>query len=188
MIDLFYWWPPQLDKKQIKQINKFIDKNYSEIESVSPTAMVKGEKLKQDSHTKMVRWHLVKPFLHKIYNYANYTLTHDWGFLTYPYPEDKFINLTTYVGKNKDHYKWHVDQEPKDKKFDIKGTLLINVSEEKYEGGKLKIFHQGEIEVDYLDTPGSVVLFHGFINHEVTPITKGTRKIIAMFIGGPTWR
>ena len=24
MIDPFYWWPPQLDKKQIKQINKFI--------------------------------------------------------------------------------------------------------------------------------------------------------------------
>ena len=66
--------------------------------------------------------------------------------------------------------------------------MLINVSEEKYEGGKLKIFHQGEIEVEHLNAPGSAVLFHGFINHEVTPVTKGTRKIIAMFIGGPTWR
>ena len=45
-----------------------------------------------------------------------------------------------------------------------------------------------QITLDKFKEPGSMVLFHGFVNHEVTPVTKGIRKTIAIFIGGPKWR
>lgn len=188
MINPYYYWQPQFTKKEIKELNKFIENNYCEEENSKVTAQIDGVKLKHDNNTKLIRWYLVKPYLQKVYGYADYVLTHDYGFLTYPYPDDKFINLTTYTSKQKDYYKWHLDQESKATGFDIKGTLLINVSEEKYEGGDLKIFYQGEIIIDKFKEPGSMVLFHGFVNHEVTPVTKGTRKTIAVFFGGPKWR
>ena len=188
MIAPYFYWPSQFNKKQIKDLNKFVLNNYSEEENNKVVATVNGDSLKQDQSTKLIRWSLVKPYLQKVYGFADYVLTHDLGFLTYPYPDDKFINLTTYTAKQKNHYKWHLDQEPKTAGFDIKGTLLINVSENKYEGGDLKIFYQGEIVINQFKEPGSMVLFHGFVNHEVTPVTKGVRKTLAMFIGGPKWR
>lgn len=185
----YFTWPPQFTKKEIQKINKFFSENYSDIENEESAAHSRdGVKLKHDSVTKLIRWKTIKPYLKEVYGYANYILTHDFGFLTYPYPDDKFVNHTTYTSKSKDCYRWHLDQSGAKDKYDIKGTLLINVSEETYTGGKLKVFHQGNVTIEEFSKPGSMVLFHGFINHEVTPITKGTRKTIAMFIGGPTWR
>ena len=113
MISPYYYWPPQFSKKQIKEINNFIINNYNEEENKKVSATIDGNSLKQDESTKLIRWNLVKPYLKKVYGFADYVLTHELGFLTYPYPDDKFINFTSYTAKQKNHYKWHLDQEPK---------------------------------------------------------------------------
>jgi len=189
MIASYYYWEPQFTKKEIHVINKHIQNNFDQIEDIKLSAhSEKGKPLKNVNVTQLIRWHKIKHLVKKVYGFADYVLTHDYGFLTYPYPEDKFVNLTTYTHQNKNDYKWHVDQSNSDNNFDIKGTLLINMSEDEYEGGNFEIFHQGIKKVVEFSKPGSMILFHGFMNHRVTPVTKGTRKTLAMFLSGPTWR
>tara|TARA_R100000664_G_scaffold29185_1_gene40910 strand:- start:963 stop:1529 length:567 start_codon:yes stop_codon:yes gene_type:complete len=188
MIDAYYNWNSKFNNIQIKDINKYIENNYDELESKEMSAHSNGKSLKNVDSTKLIRWKKVKHLFNEVYGFADYVLTHQYGFLTYPYPDDKFVNLNTYTSNNKNNYSWHVDQSKAIDNFDIKGTLLINLSESKYEGGNLKLFHQGELIVDGFSEPGSMVLIHGFMNHEVTPVIKGVRKTFSMFIGGPRWR
>jgi hypothetical protein len=171
MIASYYYWEPQFSKKEILLINKHIQNNFDQIEDVKLGAhSEKGKPLKNVNVTQLIRWHKIKHLVNKVYGFADYVLTHE------------------YTYQNKNDYKWHVDQSHSDNNFDIKGTLLINISEDEYEGGDFEIFHQGIKKVVEFSKPGSMVLFHGFMNHRVTPVTKGTRKTLAMFITGPTWR
>jgi len=188
MID--YWlWPPQLDHKQIKKINRFVEKNFDCYETADKeAATLEGESLKKASNVKIIYWKKIKHLLSTLYENGDYILTHNFGYLTFPYAHDRGVNLTTYNSKINAHYKWHKDKSPDGSNHDVKGTLLINVSEQSYKGGDLKLFTQGEQIVKDFSKPGSAILFNCFMNHEVTPVTKGERKTLAMFISGPKFR
>jgi len=82
-------------------------------------------------------------------------------------------------------YNWHMDcglEEPTRKL-----SVSIQLSDpSEYEGG--------DIEVMTMDEPfklpkekGTVVIFPSFLLHRVTPVTKGTRKSLVMWINGPTF-
>ena len=62
------------------------------------------------------------------------------------------------------------------------------MSDTPYKGGDLRLFNQGPETVTDFKKPGSMILFDGFMSHEVTPVTQGTRKTIAIFMTGPKWR
>ena len=76
-----------------------------------------------------------------------------------------------------------------DYKYDIKFTVLINVSEEKYSGGKFKLMHGGKPEhVKELDEPGNMIMFRSYTLHKVEPVTKGERKTLTLFLTGPNFK
>jgi len=52
MISPYFYWPPQFNKKQIKEINNFIINNFNEEENKKVAATVNGDSLKQDESTK----------------------------------------------------------------------------------------------------------------------------------------
>ena len=68
-------------------------------------------------------------------------------------------------------------------------TLLINLSEESYDGGEfeLSMGQKPETIVEY-SSPGSVVMFKSHILHRVKPVTSGTRKSLTLFITGPRFQ
>jgi|TARA_A100000172_G_C3044038_1_gene111705 hypothetical protein len=190
MSALRYWiWPPQFDNKEIKTLNKFIDHNYLELEPKEGAASgSSGKRLKQERHTKLIEWQKIEPYFKKVYGYAEEIITHEFGYITFKMFDDRLINFATYTSKEKDYYGWHVDRSPEGKNFDVKGTLLINMSDTPYKGGDLRLFNQGPETVTDFKKPGSMILFDGFMSHEVTPVTQGTRKTIAIFMTGPKWR
>lgn len=126
--------------------------------------------------------------LNKFFGVAIETNQRIYGFDLFPHMPS-FINTNIYregVGE----YKYHRDAEQHGHKNDYKLTVLMNISDETYEGGKFEIFlgHDRDCHIEALDNPGSVVIIPSFLYHRVTPVTKGTRKTISAWIQGPGFK
>ena len=85
-------------------------------------------------------------------------------------------------------YDWHIDSdvscqhEPPVRKISM--TCLLS-PESEFEGGGLELMSEGKIA---RPKQGQAIFFASFIRHRVVPITKGTRKSLVMWFGGPPLR
>lgn len=86
------------------------------------------------------------------------------------------------------HYDWHMDKGVMNGNPPRKLSFSIQLSDpSEYEGGDLE-FMTG---VDILKAPrnkGIVIAFPSWVVHRVTPVTKGTRRSLVVWICGPAWR
>ena len=114
--------------------------------------------------------------------YANKTL---WNFNLSSIKEE--IQYGEYSSLGEDHYTWHVDigsGHPSLRKL----SLIVQLSDpSEYEGGDVEFFTGGE----YTDTKlkmskvkGSSLIFPSYMLHRVTPVTKGIRKSLVLWVGG----
>ena len=72
---------------------------------------------------------------------------------------------------------------------DCKLTLLINLSDEPYEGGQFQIHTENEPRtIDSYNKSGSAIIFKSHILHRVLPVTSGIRKSLALFLTGPRFQ
>ena len=95
---------------------------------------------------------------------------------------DKLLH-NRYPSDIQGHYGKHTDGSRSDM-YDIKITLLINLSEGNYEGGDLLIKNQNP----NFRVPGSMLMFKSELVHEVTPVTRGERISLTHFFRGPRYR
>ena len=85
-------------------------------------------------------------------------------------------------------YDWHMDSdinfahEPPVRKISMT-CLLSNESE--FEGGELQIEKE---ENKVILKQGQAIFFASFIKHRVAPVTRGVRKSLVMWFGGPPLR
>ena len=85
-------------------------------------------------------------------------------------------------------YDWHVDndvnclKEPPVRKISM--TCLLS-SESEFEGGDLELLSEGKAAQI---KQGHAVFFASFIRHRVAPVTKGNRKSLVMWFGGPPFK
>ena len=56
-----------------------------------------------------------------------------------------------------------------------------------YDGGELLIKHGSEPDIARKNR-GAITFFPSYVMHEVTPVTRGTRKSIVGWVTGPHWR
>jgi len=100
---------------------------------------------------------------------------------------------TEYHGASNDHYDWHVDIDmsplntnthSETRKLSI--SLLLN-NEEDFTGGDLQIGHSQNYETPIMKK-GTLVLFPSFQLHRVTPVTKGIRKSLVLWVVGPKFK
>ena len=85
-------------------------------------------------------------------------------------------------------YDWHVDNydncqhEPPVRKISM--TCLLS-PENEFEGGDLELVKEGQaIKLKQ----GQAAFFASFIRHRVAPVTKGVRRSLVMWFGGPPLR
>jgi predicted 2-oxoglutarate/Fe(II)-dependent dioxygenase YbiX len=82
-------------------------------------------------------------------------------------------------------YNWHMDssiemtKEPTVRKISM--TCLLS-PENEFEGGDLELVTPGK-KANL--TQGNAIFFASFINHRVTPVTRGNRKSLVVWFGGP---
>lgn len=105
-----------------------------------------------------------------------------WGF-----QED--FQYTVY-GEEESHYTWHMDRGMSRSTGSAprKLSLVLQLSDpDEYEGGDLQLFTQAD-PITVEKKKGLVVAFPSFIMHRVTPVTKGTRRTLVVWLTGPSFR
>jgi len=94
------------------------------------------------------------------------------------------IQYTVYNSEDLGHYDWHVDMGSN--KANRKLSLVCQLSDpSEYEGGELQI-NTGKVVVAE-KSKGTVILFPSYLLHRVTPVTKGTRRSLVLWIEGPAF-
>jgi PKHD-type hydroxylase len=93
--------------------------------------------------------------------------------------------LGRYKSTDQGHYDWHVDAyPPKDGvQRKLSCVILLNDASE-FEGGALEL--KGVDEQIVFTKRGSIIVFPSFIEHRVTPVTKGVRYTAVVWgLGAP---
>lgn len=94
------------------------------------------------------------------------------------------IQYTVYNAEDQGYYDWHIDMGPE--KARRKLSLVCQLSDpSEYEGGELQI-NTGNILIPEKEK-GTVILFPSYLLHRVTPVTKGTRRSLVLWIEGPAF-
>jgi PKHD-type hydroxylase len=108
-----------------------------------------------------------------------------WDFDIYGFVED--LQYTVYNGTN-DHYDWHMDKgntNGSPRKLSV--TLLLSDPSE-YEGGDLQFWIGGDTPITVERKKGLIHMFPSYILHRVTPVTRGTRKSLVVWIAGKKFK
>jgi PKHD-type hydroxylase len=108
-----------------------------------------------------------------------------YGFDLTGFVED--FQYATYTEDDQGHYTWHNDMSDtsaSSRKF----TLVLQLSDpSEYEGGDLETFIG--VEPGTVDKKkGMIAGFPSWTLHRVTPVTKGIRKSLVVWIAGPQFK
>lgn len=87
------------------------------------------------------------------------------------------------------YYKEHMDMSYRSPTNAIrKLSFSMQLSDpSEYEGGELIIKHGTDPSIANKER-GAITLFPSYIMHEVTPVTKGTRRSLVGWVSGPRWK
>ena len=99
------------------------------------------------------------------------------------------IQLGIYHAKNGGHYDWHTDSSFNDKLVPRKLSMSLILSDSsEFEGGQLQLKTERDIPIN-VDTPkGRAWFFPSYILHRVSPVTKGVRRSLVIWFGGPQFK
>ena len=94
------------------------------------------------------------------------------------------IQYTTYDGKDRGTYNWHMDSGRFPRKLSM--TVFLN---DDYEGGDFEICVADQKDAQkFKGKPGDAILFPSFMIHRVAPVIGGIRKSLVIWVEGPEWR
>jgi PKHD-type hydroxylase len=96
--------------------------------------------------------------------------------------------LGLYTEHSKDHYDWHTDDSMTGCKVPRKLSMVLLLNDpSEFEGGQLQIMKSSTIETLELKK-GRAWFFPSWMLHRVTPVTKGVRRSLVLWVGGPAFR
>ena len=98
------------------------------------------------------------------------------------------IQYTEYYDTEKGHYDWHIDVGSGELSH-RKLSIAIQISDpSEYEGGLFQIWLGGNSVQTCEKSLGTAVVFPSFYMHRVTPVTKGVRKSLVLWVGGTPYK
>ena len=97
------------------------------------------------------------------------------------------VQITQYNEDNSGHFDWHIDLGAGQlSKRKISMSILLS-DPDSYEGGDLEFF-TGKKNNFAGREQGTAILFPSYLPHRVTPVTRGIRRSMIMWISGPPFR
>tara|TARA_B100000242_G_C42825408_1_gene383534 strand:- start:73 stop:639 length:567 start_codon:yes stop_codon:yes gene_type:complete len=184
MIDCWNWDRPIFSSDKIKELNKIINERYITTESTEDGAKDLDGNYLKNIKPKIIFYKDIKEEIHNLIESAYYHCHYSFGFTTFPVNSWNELLYNEYASDIKGRYDEH-DDVSKSLLFDARMTLLLNLSEDYYEGGDFLVNGQTQ---DFFRVPGTAILFKSYLPHEVTPVTKGKRISLVYFISGPRFR
>ena len=185
----FWYWENVLSQKDRIYLNDYINKNYDKKEDDHlKSHNIETGKKKKFTDTKIIQLGRIKNKINHILENAIDIEQYEFGYYIYQPVDKDYINYNTYLAKDNARYDYHIDSSQSDL-FDIKLTLLINISKKPYQGGQFKYYlNDEENEIKQLNIPGNAIMLKSHLNHKVLPVTKGERNTLTFFICGPKFR
>lgn len=182
----YYFFDKILNSKQIKEINKIIEKNSHGNEVKDSGAKDITGEYKKSSTVKLIKYEFLKDVLEPVIEGFLRTNTNEYGYELFPLTLEDVFNFNIYSSDNNSKYDWHIDISRRQIN-DIKLTILINLSDS-FTGGEFWLNPGNKVMAKELSNPGSAIIFKSDIIHSVTPVTSGTRKTLSIFLEGPNWK
>ena len=144
----------------------------------------KNTDLARKSTVSWLPFDKMQPMYDDINNFIQKTNRNHFGFGDIQIRERAQITEYTKGG----HYDWHtdtsldMDHEPPVRKLSM--TLLLNDPSE-FEGGELQIAGAKNTKTM---KQGHATIFASFLQHTVTPVTRGVRRSLVMWFGGEPFK
>jgi len=178
----YYWFDKGFNETELEWVNNLvslypIDNSYI-IGSNNEEPKVRESLLRWLDYDDNSSWLYDK--LHDCVIEANDTT---WNF-NLSYINDS-IQYTQYFTGH--HYDWHVDIGPSPINHRKISVVVQLTKSEQYEGGDVEIWTGGKFKT-LPRIRGSVILFPSFLLHRVTPITKGIRNSLVLWVGGNSYK
>ena len=99
------------------------------------------------------------------------------------------IQLGIYHAVNGGQYGWHTDASVKDMLVPRKLSMSLILSDSsEFEGGQLQLKTEGDNPITVDAPKGRAWFFPSYILHRVSPVTKGVRRSLVIWFGGPQFK
>jgi PKHD-type hydroxylase len=97
------------------------------------------------------------------------------------------IQYTVYDSSYKGYYGWHLDVGQHNSRRKL--SVVVQLSDpSEYEGGELQIWTGTKEPTVVEKEKGTVIIFPSYLLHQVTPVTKGTRRSLVLWVEGPPFK
>ena len=96
------------------------------------------------------------------------------------------FQYTVYRGEEGGHYGWHVDQGPLPVQRKLSVSLQLSDGDS-YDGCDLEFMAGNRIQAAPRER-GAIIVFPSYVLHRVTPVTRGVRKSLVVWVTGPNFR
>jgi PKHD-type hydroxylase len=99
------------------------------------------------------------------------------------------MQLGLYTEQQQGHYDWHTDASPSDTGVPRKLSMAMLLSDpSEFEGGEFQV-KTGTDAVQTLEiVKGRAWFFPAYTLHRVAPVTKGVRRSLVLWVGGPPFK
>lgn len=188
----YYWFDKGFSNVEIRNVlrlSKLYD--FQEALTQSEIELHGGEKQADSVRKSNIKWlppeadktewmyeKLMQLTLEANFNHWKFDLSH-WK---------DAIQYTEYNGEEGGGYDWHLDVGPHPLSH-RKISITVQLSDPNdYEGGDLEIWTGGKEPLKAPKGKGAVVMFPSYLLHRITPVTKGVRKSLVLWVGGSTFR
>ncbi len=99
------------------------------------------------------------------------------------------IQLGLYTADKKGHYDWHIDSSPTDNNVPRKLSIAMLLSDpSEFEGGEFQVKTSTDTAQTLDTAKGRAWFFPSYTLHRVAPVTKGVRRSLVLWVGGPAFR
>ena len=174
----YYYQSDFLNQEELIEVNELLSKNKISKDQLG-TEYKKVESYNVELSEQC-------SFLDKVNNKTNWVNNTEFGYDLYNIYNSS-CNLN-YYHNDDNEYDWHIDSYPSGHKNDMKITFIINISLDKFTGGKFFLMPGRVMEVIELEEPGSAIWFPSFTNHKVEPVTSGKRTSASFWFSGPGFK
>jgi PKHD-type hydroxylase len=97
--------------------------------------------------------------------------------------------LTSYHYSQNQHYSWHIDSAVCDGGVPRKLSMSLLLSHrDEFVGGEFQMMIDSDNPITVEQKRGRAWFFPSYVLHRVTPVTKGLRRSLVLWVGGPSFR
>ncbi len=172
-------WTSALTKEQCESLKKVC-----ETYPVNNGGIFANNSEDTEVRRSKVRWVYDSSIRDLLLDYATQANRNAFGFeIDKPYE----IQFTEYHSEDKGFYDWHHDIDwNNERPYDRKLSVVIQLDDpSEYEGGD---FNFKTVSNPNFKPQGSVLVFPSYLEHQVTPVTLGTRHSLVTWVEGPRWK